>query len=156
MPPPPEDARRQLILEVLKARVEGIRIADGYRTNAGARVFLHEAPVFGDADPETAVAIVVQDDEVGWKGSNLGIRLPIEVQALARADLAEPWKAAERVLADLKQAIEQADRRFDGLLKNYLERGTTRTVPREPGTRHVGVGVMYFCDYIEAWGKPHE
>lgn len=148
------DARRQRILEALKTRIEAIQIVNGFRTDAGGRVFLHEDPQFGEEDPTTAIAIVVGDDEPYWHAEQVAIRLPIEFRALAKADLEEPWKAAEAVLADLKQAIELEDRTLGRLIKPNLERGTTRTIPREVGSEYVGVGITYHSTYTERWGAP--
>jgi hypothetical protein len=147
-------SRRQLILEALKARAEKIRIADGYQTDAGLTVHLHEAPAFGEDDPETAIAMVVADDELKWHGNKAFIVLPIEFQALAVASPDVPWGALEAILADIKMAIELPDRTVDGLAAAYMERGTTRTLGREPGVESVGVGVQYLVPYREAWGNP--
>lgn len=144
---------REAILAALMTRVQAITIAHGYATDAGDQVFLGEAPQLGENDPPTAIALVVEDDDVNSQGF-LTVTLPIAVQALAKADLDAPWLAIEAVLGDVKRAIEQDDRSLGGVLKGELERGSTRTVPRAPGSSTVGVSVTYRCRYVELWGAP--
>lgn len=144
---------RQAILEELRLRVRTIAIANGFTTDAGGKVFLGEAPQLGEDDPDQAIALVVEDDDVKDSGF-LYVTLPVAVQALAKADLNEPWLAIEAILGDVKRAIELADRTLGGLLKHDLVRGPTRTLSREPGSTTVGVAITYRCQYLEGWGTP--
>lgn len=145
---------RQAILSELLGRVGRITIGNGFATDAGQKVFVGETPVLGPDDPETAIALVVgndtQPDE--FLGDDILTRLPIEVQAIARADLDQPWLTVEAVIADVKHAIETADRTLGGLLARNLLRGTTRTLPREPGATAIGAAVQYAAIYLETWG----
>lgn len=151
-----EPSRRQLILEAIKGRLEAIKKSDGFQTDAGCNVFLHEAPAFGPDDPQSGIAIVVADDAVGWQGANLAIGLQVELQAFSDTSLTRCWEECEAILSDIKRAMELEDRRFGGLIKPELVRGSTRTLPREPGTTTVGVGVSYGMTYVEVWGHPED
>lgn len=146
---------REAILSELRLRLRTIAIANGFVTDAGGQVFLGEAPQLGQDDPSHALALVLDDDEVNSQGY-LFVTLPVVVQALAKADLNEPWVAIEAMLGDIKVAIEQTegDRTLGGLLKSELRRGSTRTVPREPGGTTVGAAITYRCEYVERWGTP--
>jgi hypothetical protein len=146
--------RRRLILEAIKTRLEAIRVAAGFETDAGEAVYLNEAPAMGPDDPAVAIAILVGDDQTTWQGLCALLRLPIEIQAIAKADLDSPWLAVEDVLGDIKQAVELDDRTLGGLLAPYLERGATATLKREPGSEYVGATIVYFAPYKERFGHP--
>lgn len=145
-------ARRQLILEAFKSRLEAITAVDGFQTNAGDAVFLGESVVIGP-EADTAIAVVVGDEESRYVGANVFSVLPIEIHAFARADLDEPWLAAEAVLADIKRAIEIEDRTLGGVSRRIERRGT-RAIDREPGATVVGISIGYEAAYVEAWGNP--
>lgn len=143
---------RQTVLEALKTRLEAIQIADGFQTDAGSLVVLGEIVELGEADPDAAIAIIVRDEEVPYQGENILIRLPIDIQAMAKASLSQPWVTIEHLLQDIKQAVELEDRRLSGLLRRDLERGPTRTLEREPGSTTVGAAIPYVALLVEGWG----
>ncbi len=147
-------SNRSEILAIVKTRIEGIRIADGFATDAGATVFMGEAVSLGPDDPDTAVAIIIGDDEPHWQGVQLMIRLPFHLAALAKGTLDEHWTTIEAMLGDIKQAMEVEDRRMGRRLTSPLTRGSTRTMAREAGSTTVGVTVTYVIDYAEVWGAP--
>jgi hypothetical protein len=149
-----EPTRRQRILAAMLERVEQIRTENGFNTEVGWKVFLGETPILGPSDPEAALAIVIREDAVLFQAENLRIDLFLEFQALARADINHPWVMVEQVLADIKRAIELPDRTLGRLVPNRITRGSVRTLPREPGSTVVGVGVTYTAPYLEAWGNP--
>lgn len=150
----PNTPRRRAILEAVRTRLQAIRQVDGYATDAGAHVFLNEAPVFGPDDAAVAIAILVGEDDPVFQGEHLLIRLPVEIQAIARADLDEPWLAVEDVLGDIKAAMELEDRTLGRLVKRQIERGRTTTLDREPGSEYVGAAIVYVAPYAERWGHP--
>lgn len=147
-------ARRQLILEALRDRLALITVEHGFNTDAGATLFTGETPELGEGDPEVAIALLVRDEEPQFQGENILTRLPIEIQALAKADLNDPYLVAEQILGDIKRAVELDDRTLGGLVRRQLERGVTRTLTRQPGSVTVGVGVLYVAPYVEKWGHP--
>lgn len=146
--------RRRAILEALRSRVAAITVDNGFSTDAGAALFLNEVPALGPDDPEVAIAMLVDDDEVAWQGKKVLLRLPVRLIALARADLDAPWTAVENVLGDIKRAVELEDRLVGGLLHAFLERGVTSTREREAGSDAVGCEVPYIAPYSEGWGDP--
>lgn len=149
-----DPSRRQRILAVLLERIEAIRTANGFNTEAGWAVFLGETPVLGPDDPESAIAIVVGDDVTPYQGENVMVQLVIEFQALAKADINKPWIVVEAMLADIKRAIELEDRTLGRLVPNKIERGPSRTLPRVPGSTTVGASLTYIAPYLERWGHP--
>lgn len=147
-------SRRQLLLAAIVARVQAVQTASGFQTDAGQLVFFGETPELGPDDPNEAIAVVVGDEEPKYQGANLLIRLPVSIQAVAKADLEAPWLAIEAVIADIKTAVELADRKLGGLIPQPLERGPVRTMPRAKGSTTVGVSVQYLATYVEGWGTP--
>lgn len=148
------DPLRRRALEAIVARLQDIQTANGYLTNAGSVVYLGGSPGLGKDDPDVALAVVILDDEVTYVGENIRVNLPIEIQALAKAELDNPYIASESVLADVKTAVELEDRRLGGLLRDRMKRGSTRTLEREPGSLDVGVSVLYTLPMVEKWGDP--
>lgn len=149
-----EPTTRELILSAFLVRVGEIRTANGFNTEVGWKVFLGETPVLGPDDPEAALAIVVREDVVPFQGENVLVHLALEFQAIAKADINHAWLMVERVLADIKRAVELPDRTLGKLVPRRIERGSSRTLPREPGSTVVGAGVTYTAPYVEAWGNP--
>ena len=146
--------RRLAILLKFRELLQGISLADGFATDAGENVYLQERPQLGKDDPDIAIAILVQDDEPKWQQEHVFVTLPIEIQALAKADITEPWIAAEQVLGDIKKAMEIEDRTLGRLVKRAIERGTTRTIARDAGATTVGIAITYNAPYAEVWGGP--
>jgi hypothetical protein len=103
--------------------------------------------------------VVVEDDEVGTHQAKVLLVLPLSIQAIvpvtSAMDLGRAYRDAERVVADIKRAYELLDRKFGGLLNGEgIMRGSTRTIPREPGSEFVGVEIRYLAPMHETWGAP--
>jgi hypothetical protein len=150
---------RQQILTELLARLATIAIAGGFQTDAGQLVRAGETPQLGPDDPDAAIAVLVRDDlpfdMSGFGEAPEGITvtvLPIEIQAVVKADLEQPLVSVESVNADIRQAIETSDRSLGGILAKALTRGRTRTYGRQPGSTVVGSGVEYRAVFAEGWG----
>lgn len=155
----PQPSKRQEILAAMLSRLEVIRADSGFNTDAGREVFLNEMPSGGEDDPDEAIVMVVEDDEPRLQGEHVLINLPLDIQAIVKAPatsraLRQAYLAAEGVLQDIKRAVELTDRRLGGLVKWQIDRGTTRTIPREPGSPYVGVAIRYALPYQEQWGRP--
>lgn len=147
-------AKRQEVLEVIRTRLQAIATANDYQTDAGATIFFGETPLLGDEDPDAAIAMVPGEEQIKIQGNAVFVRLPVDVQALAKADLDQPWVSIEALIADIKTAVEQADRTLGGLLNDYLARVSVRALPREPGSTTIGAAVTYLCAFREQWGNP--
>lgn len=142
---------RQAILTALLERLGTIRVDDGFNSNAGVTVFLGESPLLGEDDPDAAIAVVLRDDVIRWQGKKAFLDLPLEIQAVAKTTLDACWLTIEALLEDIKRAVETVDHT---IAETKLERGQTRTLPREPGSTTVGAGVTYVVTYAEGWGTP--
>lgn len=146
-------SRRQRIIEALAQRVKMITVANGFATDAGLTVFLGEEPQLGPDDPDVALALVVNDSEVGRQLQQTMVLLPVEIQALAKADITAPLLAIESVIGDVKKAVELEDLTLGNQCKQ-LTRGPVRPLDRESGMSVVGAGVEYRVLYGETWGNP--
>lgn len=148
---------RLSVLTAFAARLADITIANGYATDAGQLVVMGEAGELGESDPDAALAIVPGDDRQKTQAGTVGtafLEWPIQLVALGKADLSQPWVTLENIVGDIKRAIETGDRRLGGLVKSDLQRGATRIVPREPGSLTIGVSVTYVVTIAEPWGQP--
>lgn len=153
-------SRRKDIVGEILARLQGISVAGGFRTDAGGTVLVNELPEFGEVapggdTPAAVLVIMVGADERTWSGKAFMARLPMAVMGLVdtdRVDTGDAWMLAEDLAADIKQAIETEDRRLGTLLMEFLERGDTELLAREPGTSTMGVVVNYVAPFKEPWG----
>ncbi len=155
----PEPSRRELILDKTIERLEAISTNDGFATDAGKSVWLGEAPPFGDEedDPRSAIVVLVEDDEVTSQVGAIFVDVPLTIQAVVAVstplEYRKAYRDAERMLADIKRAMELTGRTMAGV-NGFLRRGVTRTLPREPGSAFVGVSIEYRCSVKESWGNP--
>lgn len=147
-------SRRQQILEAIAERLEAIAIDDGYDTDAGAAVHMGQIVELAQNDPDAVISIVMGDENAKFNGGKLIVDLPIEIHAIAKADLDQPYITIEQLLSDAKRAVELEDRTLGGVLPGHLQRLAVRTLPREPGSTTVGVALIYSATYGEQWGTP--
>ena len=146
---------RAAILAGIVTRLQAIDgTTDEFETTAGAHVVLGDVLALGPDDPDVVIGVLPQDDVVSYQGEQLSIQWPIEIQAVVKVDLVDGWQVVEAVLADIKRAIELPDRTLGGLVRRQIERGTTLTLEREPGSSTMGVGIVYVAPYTEVWGHP--
>lgn len=146
---------RHDVIAEFRRRLEQITVGNGFHTNAGNAVFLQELVLLGDADPGEALLLVVGTDSPTYTGENVATTLPLEVQALVKLtpSVDDPFEKVEQIIEDIRRAIETADRTLAGLVKQRgIERGPTRSIPREEGSAYVGSGALYSCPIVEGWG----
>lgn len=153
----PATPYRQLILAEVLARLQTIRRPNGFETDAGRYVLIGEIAI-GPDDADEAIAMVpgetspLSDRTIG----KVAEVLPIGIAALARVrsytEYARAWMRAEAILADIKQALEIADRTYGGLIQNDLRRGPTVTLERPEGGDTLGIGITYEAWYHTGWG----
>lgn len=137
-----------MVVEELVSRLSVIRETNNFATDAGKTVFVGESPELGEGDPETAIAVVLNDTVPQPNRMEIW---PIEIQAVAKASIEQPYMAALHVLGDVVKAFELEDLTLNGLVKR-MEVGPQRTLRREQGSMTVGIGQVYYLQYIRAWG----
>lgn len=148
-------SRRHRALEVIATRLRSIAVANGFRTDAGAAVFLGHDVTLGPGDSSASIAVAVAQDEVIHQGENVGTVIPVEIYAFVKAATTDPLLSLEEVIGDVKRAIEQPDRTLDGtLVTRGLERASVRPYEREEGSEFVGAIVTYRMTLAEGWGNP--
>ena len=152
---------RMRILQAFIDRLEEISVDNGYATDAGQTLFLGERPMLGP-DDGPAIALVVDEDEPNpaqGLGDGAGVAVTIEwtvsVVALISGVIEAPWLTIERVIGDIKRAMELDDRTLGGEVSGF-SRGAVRPLEREEGSTVVGGVVDYLVLYSETWGKPEE
>lgn len=147
-------SRRQRILEALLVRLQAIQRASGFQTDAGLSVFMGAGVVLGPDDPDEVAVLVAAEDEVRIHGDKVAVELPVEMYAIAKAEVEQPWARVEAVIADIKKAIELPDRSLGGLTNQWIRRVSTRPMERNEGSLVVGAVVLYQVPYTEQWGHP--
>ena len=148
-------SKRYSFLAALRTRLEQITVANGFNTDCGSSILMGEDPIFGPADPESYVAIVVGEDTPHHQAENVASVLSIGIQAIVKADSEAPLLLIEAVIEDIKRAVELEDRTFGRLLsKGTFVRGATRPLERAAGAEYVGAVVEYRGQLVEGWGTP--
>lgn len=152
----PQASKREQIAEALLTRAQAITRVYGFNTDAGKTLVLGERIQLGENDPDSALQLLVGDDErATWQAGKLFYRIPYRFTALSRAGREDSWRDAERLLQDVKRAIELADTSLDGLLCHPgLERSPAKVLEREAGAVDVGIEVTYWAPLQETWGNP--
>lgn len=153
-------SRRQLLLKAFETQLAAIvagetaPLGDTFETDAGRSLFRGDVPQLGPDDPDQVIAIMPRQDEPRAIGRvAFQVVLPIDVHAVVKVDLDDPWTVAEQVVADIKRAIETEDQGFDGLLQDLVREGVS-VHPRDPGSTVVAITVPYLCTFLEQWGRP--
>ena len=152
--------KRQRIIEAVGARLESIRTTNGFETDAGLAVY-YGPVVLGPDDAKTVIAIIPGDTGTSTASQSAGkkvITLPIEIQIAVRDFNPQPgvletsWLNAEKVLGDVKRAIEAAE--LVDLLAVDVEAGEVVPLRRTEGQSFVGLSAQYQITYTENWGDP--
>lgn len=153
-------SRRTLVLQAITERLQTIvagraaLMGEHFETDAGRAVFWGEVPQLGDGDPDQAIAVMPRSDEPRLIGRTaFQIEWPINIHAVVKVSLDDPWTAAEQVIADIKRAIETTDQGFEGLVQDLTRDGVS-VQAREAGSLVVSVTVPYRFVFREAWGRP--
>jgi hypothetical protein len=159
-------SKRETALLELRDRLAWITVKHGFNSDAGENISMGEVITLGPDDPPAALSIAVGQDSPTVDGGVVRSSIPVEVQAFVPADIDAPIVALERLIADIKVAVEvegngqnaaidpSVDRALSGTLPLGLTRASTRPIPREEGASVVGVSVGYLLAIEERWGQP--
>lgn len=147
---------REQVADALMERVLEIQKVNGFNTDAGVTVVLGQKVRPGESDPDTVLQVTVGVETVAtWQAGKVFYKIPYVFEVISRAGRAESWRDAERLLQDVKRAVELPDTTLDGLLEHPgLERSPARTLERDPGAEDVGIEITYFACVQESWGSP--
>ncbi|WP_349609138.1 hypothetical protein [Cupriavidus sp. DF5525] len=139
------------ILQAIKERLATIRVAGGYQTDIGARVYLGRE--FGN-DEQDPVPLVSLHDGSGENksdmrphaGTNTWVRSFV-IEAFDACDPDNPLVKAHALIADIKRAVFK-DGGLDGLVMNLRIVGD-RAMPRAAGSKTVCAQVLGAVEYLE-------
>jgi hypothetical protein len=110
------DSKRQQIIDKVKARMQTITTANGYKTDAGQHVFTWLSRVLADSELD---AIDIRDKTCPQEQSSLSLytnKLRVEFEAKTKAASITD-EAAREILDDIYKAIG-VDDTWDGLAEN--------------------------------------
>ncbi|WP_041646656.1 hypothetical protein [Aromatoleum aromaticum] len=151
-------SKADTIAAAIATRLQTIRIANGYATDAGAAVYrgrtsfdAADVPCITIAEPEDEIE--EQRDHPDGDGADLIARLPFTIEAFAACNPDAPNVAGHQLVADIKRAIFSADITLGGLAVTLRYLGRT-IAPREPGARIVTVAVKIRVGYTENLAAP--
>jgi hypothetical protein len=146
----------QQILDTLRSRAQAIRIASGYQTDAGARVY-HMRPGLVAADlpcvnvwpgTQQAVAISGASERVRWERA-------INIEAIVPATPDSCGQLGEALAADLQQALlDVDDLRVNGQAIT-LQPTEVQVVLREDGGLTVGAILSITVNFVTGYGDPY-
>lgn len=141
------------IFEAFVDRLHQIQRVNDFESDAGKNVLTGVEAELGDDDPEAVLLITVGDESIVNHQANVAFDLPYIISILVRADLDQPWMTAEKVIGDVKKAIQTTDRSLGGLLQGQqnLRRSEVRTLERESGSGYVGSSITYVVRMVENW-----
>ncbi|MEE8128189.1 hypothetical protein [Candidatus Vondammii sp. HM_W22] len=148
----------QLIVDVFAARLALITIANGYTSSAGEN--LHADNLSSDADLDSFPRLIYGDptEETLEMYSESTGRNALTLTATMHDKIPDGYIAgsvARRHVGDIKKAVVQGTRRFDGLLfEEVVYAGRIIDLP-ETGESTVSVEVSFTATYIENIGDPY-
>jgi hypothetical protein len=162
--------KRLAILYAVRDKLEQIKQANGFYTDAGHHVMLgrHRS---GSGAPvaETLPAIVLNfgrsvtppvsrgfgPPEGSLKGKNIQIDVPLIIAAVVIEDQDDPLAQVELVIADVKRALWGGtdDQSLGGLI-HAMEPGEVEPIPREEGTPVAGAQIEALLKITEQRGEP--
>lgn len=144
---------------VIEQRLAGIRTANGYLTDIGAKVFPGKLSL--DPSMLPCVVLVEGDDDVLTQ-VNMQCRVVLRfiAEGHASCDPERPYDKIHDIIADLKKAIFGGDVTFGGLVKP--------SVNNTPGLRYTGSGkgeppdgavnvtgsIQFECEVVEDLKNP--
>jgi hypothetical protein len=136
----------------MRSRLETITQANGFNTNAGEQIAVGEAYNLGPDDPDIALAMIVNDEDMLAPQGDVkrAIHLPIDVVVLVKPDLDDVIGSIELAIDDVRIAVE-SDRTLGNVLINTLRLGPIRTLPRESGSSVAGAILPYSLPISEAY-----
>jgi hypothetical protein len=134
------NSKASRIAEALCARLETIRTAAGYKTEAGANLFRGAAKIPSERLP-SLVLIEGEEDVLGQEDDGIcRVSVPYTIEGCIACDPANPNDAAHELIADVQRALFSAAGASGGLSIGLVYAG--RTIhPREDGSKLVVVQV---------------
>lgn len=153
---PDTQSLSERIIDVLLCRLRGIRQADGYRTDAGLRVF-HARRTVDDLP-----AIVLWDDgenPAAATGDTLSFlnALTLTIEGHVACDQDDTGTALQTIKADVKKAVMQLRGAVmdDAGAIGALALQAIKTAPRADGDTSESVQLSFVVNFKEGYGNPY-
>lgn len=148
------EPRRLRILRALKDKLERIKQANGFYTNAGDHIGLGRLRVGTDLRASLP-AIVLNVTRTTTVAEGLQVNLPVVMQGLIFEDQEDPLAVAEFVMADIERALFGGtfDQTLGGLIFDIII-GEVEPVQREDGSQVSGLQVEVLVTYSRKPGAP--
>lgn len=131
----------------LAARIAGITVANGYRTDIGSTVFAGRRRL-DDSHMPCAVIVEGEDTPTAQQPGKVRIEARYAVEGVAACDPDDPNDVGRAIVADIKQAIWGGDITFGRRVVSIDYRGRT-IAPREDGAAMVSAAVEFSLSFAE-------
>jgi hypothetical protein len=146
-------SRANTIAEVLKSRLESVRKANGYYTNAGRRVYRGKRQL-----PEADCATLFESEEdAGNPRGEPYTAVAVAhfvAEAAVECDPDNPDIAGHKLVADLCRALFGGSPNLDGLLESPLTYTGRAIQPRVDGQSLVNVQIKLDATYLFTPANP--
>ena len=151
-------SKAKQLAQAIYERVSTIRVANGYNTDIGLKVFRGRRTA--DEKDVPMSFIVEGDDEVLQQQTNeVRVAIPFAIEGHTACDPDNPNDAVHDIVADLKRAIFGGDRTFGGLVRSnnggqplqYMGRTIGE---REDGAKVVGAAILFKAEIMENLSNP--
>lgn len=148
-------SKASTLAERISTRIAQITIVNGYSTDIGLKVFRGKGKL--DENDLPCVVLVegeerVEDStETQYKARQ---RFTLEGHDLCDPD--NPNDKAHMIIADLKRAIFDGDRTFDGIVRprTGLRYAGRRIATRDDGARIIAASIDFDCEVAESLTEP--
>lgn len=136
----------------LTARLQLIRLANGYETDCGQVVFRgRRVP---DENKLPCLVIVEGEDRpADEQRGRVKVEAPYQIEGHVVCDPDNPNDAAHAVVADIKRAVFSGDVSFGGIVRD-LRYGGRSISPREDGLSIVSASVEIVVTWAETLASP--
>jgi len=143
----------------LETRLTDVRTANGYHTNAGARVFLGRTFLQQGDVPALTIRPGEDEGDVEVNASLYQETVAYEIHGICEADPDRPFEAGHQLAADIRRAIYRARtvdfEDLDGTAAR-IEPGGTVVNEADAGSSYCEVTVALRLTYTERFGEPDQ
>jgi hypothetical protein len=152
------EPKRLRILRALQAKLQVIKVSNGFWTDAGDHVMLGRFRIGTGGtiqDSLPAITLKFPRAESPAEGARVQYDLPVLIEALVLEDQDDALAEAELVIGDIKRALygPGADETLGGLIFEMVP-GAVEPIIREEGSQYAGAACEMVCKMNEKRGEP--
>jgi len=135
---------RWILLDAFAAILSGIRLGNGYRTDAGMAFTREPTPQSADESAEFVTAVWTRQERASDQALIRTHRLTtVEVIAKVPAALDSAQERLDAIAADIERAFSGRQKSFPAGCQFPQYQGATPLTPQQPGAGWVGVSITY-------------